>query len=358
MSYIDPTGKILAHADRLAAWKSGEKAAPITIEWDLSNRCPLGCQGCHFAYTHTRSPIAGKQDKPDGAISGGDIADTEIVIGAMRQAMKAGVRSIVWTGGGEPTVHPDFDMIVYGAGLMGLEQGLYTYGGLITPDRAALLGKHLAWVVVSLDCLDAKSYAAYKNVPAKQFDKACQGIRNLSAADGDCVVGVSFLLSADNWQQAPDMMKLGLSLGADYVTFRPLVLYAMDDPAVSSGDTTWINDAMPTLEWLSTQEGVECIPARFAEYRDWQRERPYKACYGIRHNTTITPNGKVWLCPNRREFPDSLLGDLTRESFTDIWARHPGEWTNFEKCRIFCRLHLLDKTLWEVNRPREHVNFI
>ena len=356
-TFVDPHSKILAHVDRLAAWKDGRKAAPITIEWDLTNRCDLGCNGCHFGYTHTRGPLAHKREKPVGAISGGDVADTAMVLRALGQAQAAGVNAITWTGGGEPTLHPDFDAIVDHAHSLGLEQGLYTHGGHLTADLAAWLGPRLSWAVVSLDCLDAPSYANYKGVQAKRFEQACQGIRNLSAAGG-CTVGVSFLLDGNNYHQAIDMMELGLGLGADYVTFRPMVLYAMDDPAVSTGDSSWIDQAMPMLKWLSIQPGAECLPERFAEYRDWKRERPYGACYGIRHNTTITPNGKMWLCPNRREFPDSCLGDLTQESFSDIWARHPGEWTNFEKCRVFCRLHMVNQTVWQVNKPRQHVNFI
>ena len=45
MAYISPT-KALQHVDRLALWKQGRKASPVTIEWDLSNRCYLGCEAC------------------------------------------------------------------------------------------------------------------------------------------------------------------------------------------------------------------------------------------------------------------------------------------------------------------------
>jgi hypothetical protein len=47
MTYINPRAKPLAHLDRLAAWQKGGMAPPVTLEWDLSNRCSLGCAACH-----------------------------------------------------------------------------------------------------------------------------------------------------------------------------------------------------------------------------------------------------------------------------------------------------------------------
>lgn len=111
------------------------------------------------------------------------------------------------------------------------------------------------------------------------------------------------------------------------------------------------------LRDLARAGDVECDVDRFLMYRDWQG-RSYSTCRGIRYNTTITPDGRVWVCPNRREFPGSSLGDLSTESFADIWARHPGQWTNFADCRAMCRLHLLNVTLDAIESPRQHVQFI
>src|SRR5512139_761362 len=110
--YIDPRSKLLQHVDRLAALKRGEIPAPVNVEIDLSNRCSLGCEWCHFGYTHTRGPLAGKRDKPNDALPGGDLMDDGLAFALIDQLKAAGVRSITWTGGGEPSLHPHFDAIV------------------------------------------------------------------------------------------------------------------------------------------------------------------------------------------------------------------------------------------------------
>ena len=55
--YIEPKLKLFAHLDRLAALQRGENPPPVNVEMDLSNRCSLGCEYCHFAYTHTKGPV-------------------------------------------------------------------------------------------------------------------------------------------------------------------------------------------------------------------------------------------------------------------------------------------------------------
>jgi MoaA/NifB/PqqE/SkfB family radical SAM enzyme len=352
-NYITPQ-KIFAHLDRVQAWRAGEKPAPVTVEWDLSNRCSRGCHGCHFAYTHTRGPLAGAE-KPDGATSGGDLADAALVMRALGEAAALGVQGIVWTGGGEPTLHPDFDAIVQAAARLGLAQGMYTHGGHIKTERAALIKRVFTWVVVSLDRADEESYTAYKG---RGFYHSLTGIKALVAAEGACTVGVSFLLDAASWRDAPQMAALGAQLRADYTTFRPMVYYTMSDPAMPPEDRSWITEAEPSLRAIAELPGVVLDVARFLEYRDWSRTRPYAACLGIRYNTTITPDGRVWVCPNRREFAGSAIGDLRKESFAAIWARHPGQWTDFRHCRAMCRLHLMNKELAALDAPHDHPQFV
>ncbi len=352
MKYIG-ADKIFAHLDRVQGWRDGQKPAPITIEWDLSNRCSRGCSFCHFAYTHTRGPLAG-HEKPVGATSGGDLADTGMALRALGEVAAAGVQGVVWTGGGEPTLHPDFDAIVERAALAGLSQGMYTHGGHVSAARAALIKRLFTWVVVSLDRADAESYRAYKG---RGFEQSCAGIERLAQAPGPCTVGVSFLLDASTWEDAPRMLSLARSLGADYTTFRPMIIFDQTHPAEPTDDRAWIDHALPMLREMANYPDVECDPDRFLMYRDWAG-RSYTVCRGIRYNTTITPDGRVWVCPNRREFAGSNLGDLTKQSFGEIWAAHPGQWTDFADCRAMCRLHLLNVALDAIEQPHQHSAFV
>jgi len=310
---------------------------------------------CHFAHTHVAGPWARKAEKPKDYGDTGRFAEQGWLIPAVADMHAAGVQAIVWSGGGEPTLHPEFDLFVQWAHRCGLQQGMYTLGGHLTEARAAFVKQHFTWAVVSLDCPDAETYAREKGVPPSRFADACAGIRRL--AGGAATVGVSFLLHAGNWTRTAEMLALARSLGATYATFRPTIETDHADLSVITGDRSWVTAALPTLWELHAEADVEVDPDRFEEYRDWTG-RDYQTCHGIRLVTQVTPDGRVWVCPNRRGLAGSELGDLTRDTFADLWARHPGQWTDFSGCRAMCRLHLVNRQLAPVFEKRQHEAFV
>ena len=77
--YSAPT-KAFAHLDRLLRWSGDDRPAPVTLEWDLTERCYLGCQSCHFAHTHVRGPWTGQpRVVPDAYAGTGDLADAALI---------------------------------------------------------------------------------------------------------------------------------------------------------------------------------------------------------------------------------------------------------------------------------------
>jgi MoaA/NifB/PqqE/SkfB family radical SAM enzyme len=354
-TYINPGMKLFQHMDKLHEIKLGHRPPPVNVEIDLSNRCSLGCSWCHFAYTHTRGPLAGKMDKPQDAIGGGDLMQRDFASDIFRQLADAGVKSITFTGGGEPTVHPDFDHIVHYAAMQGLEMGMYSHGGHINQKRAAYLKRHFTWVFVSLDECTPEAYKASKGVD--RFDKATEGIRNLVAAEGNATVGVGFLLHEGNWRDTHKMVRLGKELGADYVQFRPTVHFAMNKPGELAENTSWITGALAHLGAYTHDSFVIADAERFRMYRDWDGHG-YSQCHWSALQTVITPNGKVWRCTNKREHPGALLGDLSVESFADVWARSGGPCAVDSACRVLCRGHIANLTLDKVMQPMAHANFV
>ena len=340
------------------AWTRGETPAPVTVEWDLSNRCVLGCQDCHFAHTHVRGPWAMRpRVLPMAFESTGDLADTSLVMSTLEDMLRHGVRSIVWSGGGEPTTHPDWLLIVGHAKWLGLRQGMYTCGGLLNKEHGGKLGRAADWVVVSLDAPDATSYAAEKGVTESRFDAAVDGIRNL--VGHSATVGVSFLLHADNWTRCKDMLALSRSLGATYTTFRPAVKTSPDRPSVPL-DTSWIALATDrtyrtVLQQVALEPDVEMDMERFRAYGSWNGHG-YDECSAIQLHTTITPDGRVWVCPQRRGV--TAIGDLRVESFDEIWGRHPRSFSVDEGCRAMCRLHPVNEAMVSIRAPRAHEAFI
>lgn len=345
--YINSRSKLLQHIDRVAALKTGHKPPPVNIEIDLSNRCSLGCEWCHFAHTHTRGPHAHAR-----TVETGDLMDTALAFEIVDQLIDYGVRSIVWSGGGEPTLHSDFNRIV---NAYHLPMGLYTNGCHIDEQRAHILKQRLSWVYVSLDAVTGGDYAQCKGVTPEHFDRALAGVSALVNASGKATIGVGFLLNANNWPQAEGMAELGHELGADYVQFRPTIRYKSEAPNEIDGGIGWIPGAISLLETMD-RNGVEIDLSRFDMLHEWTGHG-YSQCWWSGLQTVITPNGKVWACLNKRGMDGAELGDLNDESFETIWERAPIQVVN-DHCRVMCRGHIPNMELKGMFEHKPHGEFI
>jgi MoaA/NifB/PqqE/SkfB family radical SAM enzyme len=354
--YINPRSKILWHVDRINdIRRTGNTFAPVNVEIDLSNRCSHGCEWCHFAHTHTRGPLANKTAKPDGMLDCGDIMDPKLARSILYQLAETGVKSVTWSGGGEPTLHPQFDQVVTYASIVGLEQGIYTHGGHIDTGKALLLKHAMTFVYVSLDECTPEAFKKSKGVD--RFNHVIDGIRRLVDARGKATIGVGFLMHRANVEQVDDMVTLGRTLGVDYVQFRPIIQYEQNAPAQLVEDTTWIGRVIVRLRDYAGDPFVQADGWRFEMYRDWQGHG-YPTCNWAAMQTVVTPNGKLWRCVNRRGHDGALIGDLTVSPFADIWQQRGGTCAVADDCRVMCRGHIANLTLHQTLTEPAHANFI
>lgn len=281
--------------------------------------------------------------------------DEQLAVRIIAQLKKAGVKSLTFSGGGEPTLHPHFDGLVSNATWQGLDVGVYTHGGSINQERADLLKKLATWVYISLDECTADAFKVSKGV--NRFDAVLEGIRRLVTAEGKATIGIGFLLHPGNFRDIYHMQKLGRDLGVDYVQFRPTVRYQQDAPGELAEDTAWVTEAILRLGQYAHDGFVVADIERFKMYRDWQGHG-YSTCHWSALQTVISPNGRMWRCTNKTEHPDALLGDLSQELFADVWARGGGSCAVDEKCRVMCIGHAKNPTLNALYTEQAHANFI
>jgi MoaA/NifB/PqqE/SkfB family radical SAM enzyme len=355
MDYIDPNRKLNFHLDRVAQLQVGQNPPPVNVEIDLSNRCSRGCHFCHFSHTHSRGPLS-EVSLPPGVEPTGDLLDTDLALRLVKELADYGIRSITWSGGGEPTLHPDFYQIIDSTAL---DQGLYTHGGHINQPRAALLKQKCKWVYVSLDYPDADSYAKGKGVGRKAFGESCDGIRRLVTAAGDATIGLGFLIDGSNHLDTWKMLELSWNLGVNYVQFRPIIYFNHEAPAeVFQEGCEWMDDDFfLRMSQFAKRSDVTVDISRFVMYRDWS-SHGYATCWWSGLQTVITPDGRVWACLNKRGFDGASLGDLKQDTFADIWKRAPMQQVD-DRCRVLCRGHIPNLALAPMMvKGGKHRNFI
>src|SRR5262249_2761834 len=130
--------KILNHVptlERIAANEDILTIPPVTVEIDPSNACNSACWWCSTADTRRR--IHASLERTRALELLGELKDY-------------GVQSVVFKGGGDPTMVPWIHEAVRAAGHLGLGIGMNTNGARVTPELRDELVAHAAWVRFSV----------------------------------------------------------------------------------------------------------------------------------------------------------------------------------------------------------------
>ena len=116
--------KLLWHLDRVNEWLNGSGIAPLHIDLGITTGCNISCVYC-YGVLQGRTGVNDRFDMPK-----------DIVIGLLKDAKDAGVRSIAFDGSGENTLNESlYDALDY-AREIDLDVGLATNGVLLKKERS------------------------------------------------------------------------------------------------------------------------------------------------------------------------------------------------------------------------------
>lgn len=201
--------KIWHHADRLQALANDSDIAPVTVEIDPVAYCNHHCSWC---VDPSHRPVVASRDFLWQLLD--ELA--AFSIGGFK------VRGIVFKGGGEPTLHPDFPALVERARALGFEIGVVTNGSrLLASGIADALAQHASYVRVSVDGPTPETHQRIHG--SHDFETVIAGIQRLIQlrAARYPIVGLSYALDYAMLSLIPDSISLGERLGVDYVLIRP-----------------------------------------------------------------------------------------------------------------------------------------
>ena len=94
--------------------------------------------------------------------------------------------------------------------------------------------------------------------------------------------------------------------------------------------------------------------------------RNYRHCYAFPFWAYIDASGDVWGCSAYLSDKRFLYGNIYKDTFKDIWQgpvrKKSLKWAleklDIADCRVNCRMDEINRYLWELKHPLEHVNFI
>src|ERR1051325_1156587 len=178
--------------DVVDAWRRGAQldVRPMTAEYSPAVVCNADCYGCPYRRSrlelHAEALAAGAAALEDDLHS----STRETARRVVDAAYEGGVRGLLWTGGGEPTIwSPLLDLLRHAAE-RGIANGLYTNGFVLGTDPAyarRLLEpeRNLAFVRVSINTATARTAKLHWGVEASEVAPQLAGLARLLEARND-----------------------------------------------------------------------------------------------------------------------------------------------------------------------------
>src|SRR5688500_4652854 len=121
------------HADRITTMREGGQSVPVNLQLILSDLCNHDCWWCAYRASNGLSSAGFAGPDKNGKLSHNPnrMIPTAKAAEIITDARELGVKSITFTGGGEPTVHPDH-LSLFGMALeLGIDCSLNTNGNLL-----------------------------------------------------------------------------------------------------------------------------------------------------------------------------------------------------------------------------------
>lgn len=312
---------MLSHLDRIV----GDRR-PITADIFLTNYCNNKCPYC----TYRRWNLDG------GAFS---MSLEEFKRYASR-LMELGVSGFILTGGGEPTVNPDFPRIAEWLETVGLHWGINTNFNalhLIRPD----------YLKVSLDGWDEDSYEESRGVRA--YEKTRENIRAYAAwrRENSPKTSLGIQMVATSADAVRRFYAANRDLDVDYIVFRP-----KESTGGKEYDTVEKQAEAMNVVW-AVRDLLEAGDERVTLNFKWDLlGKTFGSCSASWAQIAVNERGQVMYCCHK---PYQIVGHILDH---DILEKKEAYCTDMSTCDVPCRMTAPNIFMDQVNAQRADSCFI
>ncbi len=202
--YVD--GKLQPIRDRVVETKSLKERKWRLLQAESAIACNLQCVMCPWTEIRQKAANQGRMSQE--------------VWDAIRPYLKD-VKSVDFTGGGEPLLQPNLAEWMADAKNAGCETGILTNGLLLNKDTAEkLLSAGWDWLCVSMDGATKDQYESIRK--GSDFDKVCENLKRIGELRrGDKPkTMINFVLMHLNFHEVEEIVRLAHRLGVDQVNFK------------------------------------------------------------------------------------------------------------------------------------------
>ena len=367
-------------------WELAKTVYPLYVEISPAGQCNHRCAWCAVDYIGYKNRLL-------------DENALLRVFGEMAKRRQEGeswngVKSVMFAGEGEPTLHPKLAEVIVGAKNSGIDVALTTNGTGMNKKFLDKALPHITWIKVSLDAATACTHAINHHASKEKFAQAGREpdnravisnelllkfkgeferiIYNIQYAcehnkkfDLQCMIGAQLLMNPTNMHEVIQFTELMKQLGCNYCVIKPYSqhYYSLCKQGQLFGDFNYkgIIDLSEQLNKLNSDSFNVVFRSRTMEnYED--PDRHYMICQATPMAWGyIMATGEFVSCsaflPQDIGVGDQrfVLGNIKTQSFGEIWEgekRHQNwDFVNNEldimECRKNCRMDAVNRFLWD-----------
>jgi cyclic pyranopterin phosphate synthase len=372
---FNPQSKVIYHIDRVRDYFLGKNTDPISIEVDPSNSCNHSCPFCISGHIHL-SKFKGTD------FFNRVIMEKNVIMNLVKDISSMGIKSLAWTGGGEPTQNPNLkEAINFLKSNSTIKMGMFTNGTLLSKfNLFETLVTSLEWIRISIDAGNKNSYDNLR-VTNKQnnFDTVIANINELISykkkLNSKITIGVGFVVTEKNYKEIIEFANLFKNIDVDYCQYKPEIIQVERNGSLNAtkqqiSSEFWLNEVIDLLNSASEILGkkFECNSYKLEDLMIDKKNygRGYKECIGSQFQPCVGADGHVYVCTNHRGHKKYSYGNLKEKRFSEIWRdikkrKEIMDLINnkekFSKCSQLCKPHESNKILWSIKNNFKNKEF-
>ncbi len=301
--------KFLGYTGQIDALKERRVVAPVHVRIKPFNHCNHDCWYCAYRVSNLQ---LGKD------IDLKDVLPTEKMFEIVDDVIDMGVEAVTFSGGGEPMLYKPLPEVVEKLARGGVKVASLTNGSNLKGRIAEAFAEHATWVRVSVDGWDDVSYAASRGIKEGAFTQLLENIRKFVDTGAKCTLGISFIVSKDNYEHLYEACTQFKDAGVDHVKFSGAVI------SNSGGENNDYHREIIETVGAEIERSRTLNDAGFSivdHYHELEErfEKSYTICPFLQFLTVIGADCGVYTCQDKAFTKEGLLGSIKNRSFKDFW---------------------------------------
>jgi MoaA/NifB/PqqE/SkfB family radical SAM enzyme len=305
---------------------SGRRAftGPLFVDIDLTRRCNMRCLGCpHHCSDRELETI-------DPSVE--DIS-VSLIESLARELPGLGTQGVVFSGAGEPLLHPRIAEIIYRFKQSGLHAHLFTNGILLDRQMGrAIIDAGLDKLTLSLWASSGKAYSeCHPGLNPEIFGSILKQLEQFNRLKSELgrsapQVWLNYVCNTHTYRSIDQMVDIAHGTGCQGIVVTPFISWdeGSQAAALTEEQMKHVAISLPKIHARMRALSLE-LSSTFWQYRFHPRIWKKVPCYIGWYHTKVRVDGGVMPCCYCKD----VLGDARTRPLGDVW--------NSRKYQVFRR---------------------